>query len=94
MDGVYRDLPRLCRINTDIPSQVSVNGRIGRADNQCVNKRAFGKILVVDDAPADGSGYPDGLKGDAIPLLAVTRGWRRKDLVEAFIALKTEEIWP
>ncbi len=69
----------------------------------------------------DGSGYPDGLKGDAIPLLAqimgivdvydaitttrpykaaatperayaelkqeVTRGWWRKDLVEAFIAL-------
>ncbi len=71
----------------------------------------------------DGSGYPDGLGGDAIPLLAqimgivdvydaittarpykpaftpeeayaeltreVTRGWRRKDLVEAFIALRT-----
>jgi putative two-component system response regulator len=69
----------------------------------------------------DGSGYPDGLKGDAIPLLAqimgivdvydaittarpykvaatpeqaytelrqeVARGWRRGDLVEAFIAL-------
>jgi putative two-component system response regulator len=69
----------------------------------------------------DGSGYPDGLKGDAIPLLAqimgivdvydavtsvrpyklamspeqayeelnaeVRRGWRRADLVEAFIAL-------
>ena len=73
----------------------------------------------------DGSGYPDGLKGDAIPLLAqimgivdvydaittdrpykvaataaqaytelteeVARGWRRKDLVDAFIALKIEE---
>ena len=70
----------------------------------------------------DGSGYPDGLKGDAIPLLAqimgivdvydaittarpykpaasseqaladlmdeVDRGWRRKDLVEAFVALR------
>jgi putative two-component system response regulator len=69
----------------------------------------------------DGSGYPDGLAGDAIPLLAqimgivdvydaittarpykpaaapehacaelmreVERGWRRRDLVEAFIAL-------
>ena len=69
----------------------------------------------------DGSGYPDGLKGDAIPLLAqimgivdvydaitttrpykpaatseqaymelmqeAERGWRRMDLVEAFIAL-------
>lgn len=69
----------------------------------------------------DGSGYPDGLKGDAIPLLAqimgivdvydavttvrpykaaaspehafdelldeVKKGWRRKDLVDAFIAL-------
>jgi putative two-component system response regulator len=69
----------------------------------------------------DGSGYPDGLKGDAIPLLAqvmgiadvydaittmrpykpaatpdhayaellqeVKQGWRRRDLVESFIAL-------
>jgi len=68
----------------------------------------------------DGTGYPDGLAGDAIPLLAqligivdvfdalttgrsyreamsaedafqalsreVTRGWRRRDLVEAFVA--------
>jgi putative two-component system response regulator len=74
----------------------------------------------------DGSGYPDGLRGDAIPLLAqvmgivdvydaittsrpykpaasperacdelmgeVKQGWRRKDLVEAFIALKMEEV--
>jgi putative two-component system response regulator len=73
----------------------------------------------------DGSGYPDGLKGDAIPLLAqimgivdvydaittarpykaaaspehardelcaeVKRGWRRRDLVDAFIALELEE---
>jgi putative two-component system response regulator len=73
----------------------------------------------------DGSGYPDGLKGDAIPLLAqvmgiadvydaittmrpykpaataehayaellqeVKQGWRRRDLVEAFIALNIEE---
>jgi putative two-component system response regulator len=73
----------------------------------------------------DGSGYPDGLKGDAIPLLAqimgivdvydaittdrpykaaataaqayteltqeVARGWRRRDLVEAFIALKLDD---
>lgn len=73
----------------------------------------------------DGSGYPDGLKGDEIPLLAqiigivdvydaittdrpykpaatldrafeelrgeVHRGWRRTDLVEAFIGVKTEE---
>jgi putative two-component system response regulator len=74
----------------------------------------------------DGSGYPDGLKGDAIPLLAqimgvvdvydaitttrpykaaetpqraadelmmeVKRGWRRKDLVETFVALQVEAI--
>jgi putative two-component system response regulator len=73
----------------------------------------------------DGSGYPDGLRGDAIPLLAqimgivdvydaitttrpykaaatperafaeleheVTRGWWRKDLVDAFIALNVGE---
>ena len=72
----------------------------------------------------DGSGYPDGLKGDAIPLLAqvmgivdvydalttarpyktavssdrandelmdeVKRGWRRADLVEAFVAVNLE----
>ncbi len=72
----------------------------------------------------DGSGYPDGLKGDEIPLLAqimgivdvydaitttrpykpaasteqayvellqeVNQGWRSKDLVDAFIALKIE----
>jgi putative two-component system response regulator len=72
----------------------------------------------------DGSGYPDGLKGDAIPLLAqimgivdvydaittarsyktaaspdraydelmgeVKRGWRRTDLVDAFIAVNVE----
>jgi putative two-component system response regulator len=70
----------------------------------------------------DGSGYPDGLKGDAIPVLAqimgvvdvfdaitterpykmaaspahayeelmneAKKGWRREDLVEAFIALR------
>jgi putative two-component system response regulator len=74
----------------------------------------------------DGSGYPDGLRGDAIPLLAqvmgivdvyddittsrpykpaasperacdelmgeVKHGWRRKDLVDAFIALKMEQV--
>jgi putative two-component system response regulator len=74
----------------------------------------------------DGSGYPDALKGDAIPLLAqimgivdvydaittvrpykpaasserafdelmseVKQGWRRKDLVEAFIALRMERV--
>jgi len=72
----------------------------------------------------DGSGYPDGLEGDAIPLLAqimgivdvfdaitttrpykaaataeqayaelmqeAARGWRRTDLVDAFIALKID----
>lgn len=74
----------------------------------------------------DGSGYPDRLKGDEIPLLAqimgivdvfdaittvrpykaaatrgrayqelmdeVRRGWRRKDLVEAFIAVGEQEV--
>jgi putative two-component system response regulator len=73
----------------------------------------------------DGSGYPDGLRGDAIPLLAqvmsvvdvfdalttvrpykpampaedayeelfreAARGWRRRDLVEAFVALEPGE---
>lgn len=74
----------------------------------------------------DGTGYPDGLKGDAIPLLAqimgivdvydaittdrpykpagpaerafdelmgeVEQGWRRRDLVEAFIEMKMATI--
>lgn len=74
----------------------------------------------------DGTGYPDGLKGDAIPLLAqimgivdvydaittdrpykpaasaerafdelmgeVNQGWRRRDLVDAFIELKMATI--
>jgi putative two-component system response regulator len=74
----------------------------------------------------DGSGYPDHLEGDQIPILAqimgvvdvydaitterpykpaarpeqayqeltdeVTKGWRRKDLVEAFISLRSEEV--
>ena len=73
----------------------------------------------------DGSGYPDGLKGDAIPLLAqivgvvdvydaltterpykaavtkaraletlldeARKGWKRRDLVEAFIAIQAED---
>jgi putative two-component system response regulator len=76
----------------------------------------------------DGSGYPDGLEGDAIPLVAqiigivdvydaittdrpnrparpreqafeelsreAARGWRRKDLVEAFIAQRRERPTP
>ena len=94
-------------------------------DRLCGEMRSLRRVRPIvrhHHERLDGSGYPDGLKGDAIPLLAqimgivdvydaittarpykvaasrdqaydelmgeVKRGWRRKDLVEAFIALK------
>jgi putative two-component system response regulator len=93
-------------------------------DRLCGELRSLRKVRPIvrhHHERLDGSGYPDGLKGDAIPLLAqimgivdvydaittarpykkawtfeqaheelmreVTNGWRRRDLVEAFIAL-------
>jgi putative two-component system response regulator len=87
--------------------------------------RGVRRLVLDHHERLDGSGYPDGIKGDAIPLLAqimgivdvfdaitttrpykaaatserayselmqeVKRGWRRRDLVEAFIALKIDE---
>jgi putative two-component system response regulator len=96
-------------------------------DRLCGNLRALQHVRAIvrhHHERLDGSGYPDGLSGDAIPLLAqiisiidvydaittnrphrrarspraafkelrdeVKRGWRRADLVEAFIALRGE----
>jgi putative two-component system response regulator len=93
-------------------------------DRLCGSLRSLGRVRPIvrhHHERFDGTGYPDGLKGDAIPLLAqvmsvvdifdalttdrpyrramepaaacaellreVERGWRRRDLVEAFIAL-------
>ena len=100
-------------------------------DALCAGLRSLNNVRPIirhHHERLDGSGYPDGLKGDAIPLLAqimgivdvydaitttrpykaaatpeqayaeleheVTRGWRRKDLVDAFIALKIDEPKP
>jgi putative two-component system response regulator len=90
----------------------------------CGNLRSLGAVRAIvrhhHERP-DGSGYPDGLRGDEIPLLAsvigvvdaydamttarpykraftreeacdelrneVTRGWKRKDIVDAFVDL-------
>jgi putative two-component system response regulator len=93
-------------------------------DRLCGSLRSLGRVRPIvrhHHERFDGTGYPDGLKGDEIPLLAqllgivdvfdaltterpykdavepaaacaellreVERGWRRRDLVEAFIAL-------
>jgi putative two-component system response regulator len=93
-------------------------------DRLCGELRALRRVRPIvrhHHERLDGGGYPDGLKGDAIPLLAqimgivdvydaitttrpykaaatkeqayrelaeeADRGWRRRDLVDAFIAL-------
>jgi putative nucleotidyltransferase with HDIG domain len=86
--------------------------------------RSMAQIIEQHHERLDGSGYPDGLKGDAIPMLAqiigivdvydalttarpyraaladsvardqlwdeVKRGWRRRDLVEQFLASRPQ----
>jgi len=96
-------------------------------DRLCGNLRSLALVRPIvrhHHELLNGAGYPDGLVGDQIPLLAqivgvvdaydamttsrpyraalsveaafeelrrdVARGWRRPDLVEAFIALRTE----
>ena len=92
-------------------------------DRLCGNLRVLHRVRPIvrhHHERLDGSGYPDGLSGDAVPLLAqiisivdlfdamtttrpyrealpaetaieqlrkeVTKGWRRQDLVDAFVA--------
>jgi putative two-component system response regulator len=96
-------------------------------DELCANLRSLQPIRPMvrwHHERLDGSGYPDGLRGEAIPMLAqivgvvdvyeavtterpyqqkrspeaaivtlrgeVTRGWRRSDLVEAFVRVLQE----
>ena len=88
--------------------------------------RAVRPVVRHHHEKLDGTGYPDGLRGDAVPLLAqiigivdvydalttarpykpaltsqvsydilrqeVDRGWRRRDLVEEFIAADTDRL--
>jgi putative two-component system response regulator len=114
------------RLNDHEYRQIKAHPVIG--DRLCGELRSLRQVRPIvrhHHERLDGSGYPDGLKGDAIPLLAqimgivdvydaitttrpykaaatseqayaellqeVKRGWRRKDLVEAFIALKIDE---
>jgi putative two-component system response regulator len=106
--------------------QIKTHPLIG--DRLCGELRSLRQVRPIvrhHHERLDGSGYPDGLEGDAIPLLAqimgivdvydaittarpykaaalpeqafeellkeVRRGWRRQDLVEAFIALRLDE---
>jgi putative two-component system response regulator len=111
------------RLNESEYQRIKEHPLIG--DRLCGELRSLRQVRPIvrhHHERLDGSGYPDGLKGDAIPLLAqimgivdvydaitttrpyktaatadqayaelmdeAARGWRRKDLVEAFIALK------
>jgi putative two-component system response regulator len=106
--------------------QIKTHPLIG--DRLCGELRSLRQVRPIvrhHHERLDGSGYPDGLQGDAIPLLAqimgivdvydaittarpykpaatpaqafeellkeVRRGWRRQDLVDAFIALRIGE---
>lgn len=114
------------RLSDNEYRQIQAHPVIG--DRLCGELRSLRQVRPIvrhHHERLDGSGYPDGLKGDAIPLLAqimgivdvydaittarpykvaatperaygelmaeVTRGWRRKDLVDAFIALNIHE---
>jgi HD-GYP domain-containing protein (c-di-GMP phosphodiesterase class II) len=101
-------------------------------DDQAPNRVLLGKMLARDaivrhhHEKLNGSGYPDGLAGDAIPLLAqimgvvdvydalttsrpykpaftaeeafaelhfeVDRGWRSRELVDAFVQMMSDEL--
>ena len=115
------------RLSEDEYARIKEHPVIG--DRLCGELRSLRQVRPIvrhHHERLDGSGYPDGLKGDAIPLLAqimgivdvydalttdrpykkafsperaygelideVKRGWRRKDLVEAFVALKMDAV--
>jgi putative two-component system response regulator len=123
-DAVLLKSDRLSRAEYDCIKQHTVIG-----DRLCGELRSLRRVRPIvrhHHERLDGSGYPDGLRGDDIPLLAqlmgivdvydaittsrpykraasleraceelmdeVKQGWRRKDLVQAFIALKMEGV--
>jgi cyclic di-GMP phosphodiesterase len=123
-DVVLLKTDRLTKVEHKIIQQHPVIG-----DRLCGELRSLRRVRPIvrhHHERLDGGGYPDGLRGDAIPLLAqimgivdvydaitterpykaaarperafdelkaeVKRGWRRNDLVEAFIALREQEV--
>ena len=115
-------LLKMGRLNADEFEQIKQHPVIG--DRLCAGMRSLRQVRSIvrhHHERLDGSGYPDRLKGDAVPLLAqiigivdvydaittkrpykpalsperafeelrseVQRGWRRSDLVEAFISV-------
>lgn len=114
------------RLNDTEYRQIQQHPIIG--DRLCGELRSLRQVRPIvrhHHERLDGSGYPDGLQGDAIPLLAqimgivdvydaittirpyksaatadraymellqeVKQGWRRKDLVDTFIALNMDQ---
>jgi putative two-component system response regulator len=114
------------RLNDTEYRQIQQHPIIG--DRLCGELRSLRQVRPIvrhHHERLDGSGYPDGLQGDAIPLLAqimgivdvydaittirpyksaatadhaymellqeVKQGWRRKDLVDTFIALNIDQ---
>jgi putative two-component system response regulator len=123
-DAVLLKTARLTKREYEVIQQHPVIG-----DRLCGELRSLRRVRPIvrhHHERLDGSGYPDRLKGDAIPLLAqimgivdvydaitterpykpaarperafeelmaeVKSGWRRKDLVEAFIALREQGV--
>jgi putative two-component system response regulator len=137
--GYFHDIGKI-----GIPDAVLLKrGKLTKAERQImtqhpvIGERLCGDLRVLHNVRPivrhhherlDGSGYPDGLSGDGIPLVAqiigivdvydaittnrpnrprrsrevafeelldeVKRGWRRRDLVEAFIAQRRERPMP
>ncbi len=125
-DRVLLKAGRLDQAERSLIEQHTVVG-----DRLCGNLRSLRRVRPIvrhHHERLDGSGYPDRLRGDVIPLVAqiigivdvydalttarpykpampsehafeelareVERGWRRKDLVEAFIALVRKTSFP
>ena len=122
-DSILLKVGRLSRSEYQQIQQHTIIG-----DRLCGELRSLRQVRPIvrhHHERLDGSGYPDGLKGDAIPLLAqvmgiadvydaittmrpykpaatpdhayaelmqeVKQGWRRRDLVETFIASNIQE---
>jgi putative two-component system response regulator len=91
------------KLTSEEYEQIKLHPVIG--DRLCGGMRSLRQVRSIvrhHHERLDGSGYPDRLNGDAIPLLAqimspqrafeeleseAKRGWRRSDLVETFITV-------